>query len=85
MDLVHFVLHFVKHYFAVFLSIITGIDCEYVEYLSYLWLLFACCVVAVLFIIVILSSLLYHRSAIVRVKAARHVAYYLHVYRQGNV
>nr|WNR61947.1 putative 7 protein [Infectious bronchitis virus] len=74
MDLLHLLSHFVKHYFVAFLSIITGIDCDYVQYLSYFWLLFACCIVAVLFIIVILISLLYRRSSIVRVKGDRHVA-----------
>nr|APP92739.1 putative protein 6b [Infectious bronchitis virus]QLI34465.1 6b accessory peptide [Infectious bronchitis virus] len=73
MDLLHFLVHFVKFYFTSFLSIITGIDCDYVQYLSYFWLLFACCVVAVLFIIVILLSLLYRKSSIVRVKEDRHV------------
>nr|BDX99454.1 6b protein [Infectious bronchitis virus] len=74
MDLLHLLSHFVKYYFVAFLAIITGIDCDYVQYLSYFWLLFACCIVAVLFIIVILISLLYRRSAIVRVKEDRHVA-----------
>nr|QIO03941.1 6b protein [Infectious bronchitis virus] len=72
MDLLHFLVHFVKHYFCAFLSIITGIDCDYVQYLSFFWLLFACCVCAVLFI-VILISLFYRRSSIVRVKEDRHV------------
>lgn len=74
MDLLHFLVHFVSHYFCAFLSIITGIDCDYVQYLSFFWLLFACCVVAVLFIIVILISLLYRKISIVRVKEDRHVA-----------
>nr|QYL35043.1 6b [Avian coronavirus] len=74
MDLLYFLVHFVKHYFIVFLSIITGIDCEYLQFVSWFPLLFACCVVAVLFIIVILISLLYRRSSIVRVKEDRHVA-----------
>nr|QRY28439.1 6b [Avian coronavirus] len=74
MDLLHFLVHFVRHYSCAFLSIITGIDCDYVQYLSFFWLLFACCVVAVLFIIVILISLFYRRSSIVRVKEDRHVA-----------
>nr|QLI34488.1 6b accessory peptide [Infectious bronchitis virus] len=74
MDLLHFMVHFVKYYFVTFLSIITGIDCDYVQYLSYFWVLFACCVVAVLFIIVVLLSLLYRKSSIVRVKEDRHVA-----------
>nr|QKV27933.1 putative 7 protein [Infectious bronchitis virus] len=43
MDLLHLLSHFVKYYFCAFLSIITGIDCDYVQYLSYFWLLFACC------------------------------------------
>nr|QLI34513.1 6b accessory peptide [Infectious bronchitis virus] len=73
MDLLHFLVHFVKSYFCAFLSIITFIDCEHVQYLSFFWLLFACCIVAVLFIIVILISLFY-RSLIVRVKEDRHVA-----------
>nr|WBW48773.1 putative 7 protein [Avian coronavirus] len=75
MDLLHILVHFVKHYFCALLSIITGIDCEYVQYLGFFWLLFFCCVVAVLFIIVLLFSLLYRfNSSIVRVKADRHVA-----------
>nr|WCR75855.1 6b protein [Infectious bronchitis virus] len=74
MDLLHLLSHFVKYYFVAFLSIITGIDCDHVQYLSFFWLLFACCIVAVLFIIVILISLLYRRSSIVRVKEDRHVA-----------
>nr|QKV27920.1 putative 7 protein [Infectious bronchitis virus]UOF83464.1 putative 7 protein [Infectious bronchitis virus] len=74
MDLLHLLSHFVKYYFCVLLSIITGIDCDYVQYLSFFWLLFACCIVAVLFIIVILISLLYRRNSIVRVKEDRHVA-----------
>nr|ASM61983.1 ORF6b [Infectious bronchitis virus]WCR75865.1 6b protein [Infectious bronchitis virus]WCR75875.1 6b protein [Infectious bronchitis virus]WCR75885.1 6b protein [Infectious bronchitis virus]WCR75895.1 6b protein [Infectious bronchitis virus] len=74
MDLLHYLMHLHSHYFVAFLSIITGIDCDYVQYLSYFWLLFACCIVAVLFIIVILISLLYRRSSIVRVKEDRHVA-----------
>nr|QGM12426.1 6b protein [Infectious bronchitis virus] len=74
MDLLYFLVHFVSHYFCAFLSIITGIDCDHVQYFSYFWLLFACCIVAVLFIVVILISLLYRRSAIVRVKEDRHVA-----------
>nr|WIA63855.1 6b protein [Igacovirus CA1737] len=74
MDLLHFLVHFVSFYFCTLLSIITGIDCDYVQYLSFFPLLFACCVVAVLFIIVILIGLFYRRSSIVRVKEDRHVA-----------
>nr|BDN79597.1 6b protein [Infectious bronchitis virus] len=47
MDLLHFLVHFVSHYFCAFLSIITGIDCDHVQYLSFFWLLFACCIVVV--------------------------------------
>nr|QDQ69131.1 6b protein [Infectious bronchitis virus] len=75
MDLLHFMWHCCSHYFIAFLSIITGIDCDCVQYLSYFHLLLLIVIVAVLFIIVILYSLLYYfRYRIVRVKEDRHVA-----------
>nr|ADV71750.1 6b protein [Infectious bronchitis virus] len=74
MDLLHFLVHFVSHYFCAFLSIITGIDCDHVQYLSFFWLLFACCIVGVSFVLLMILSLLYRRSSIVRVKEDRHVA-----------
>nr|ARS23162.1 6b protein [Infectious bronchitis virus] len=75
MDLLHFCWHFIVYYFIAFLTIITGVDCDYVQYLSYFYLLFLSVVIAVLFIIVILYSLLYYfRYRIVRVKEDRHVA-----------
>nr|WNR61959.1 putative 7 protein [Infectious bronchitis virus] len=74
MDVLHFCWHFLVIKFCTFLSIIIGTDCDYVQYLSWFNLLFACCVLAVLFIIVLLFSLFYRRSLMVRVKADRHVA-----------
>nr|WFS39021.1 6b protein [Infectious bronchitis virus] len=71
MDVLHFLWHFLVVKFCAFLTIITGIDCDHVQYLSWFNLLFACCTIAVLYIIVLLYSLLYLRFR--RVKEDRHV------------
>nr|WBW48760.1 putative 7 protein [Infectious bronchitis virus] len=51
MDLLHLLVHFVKYYFCALLSIITGIDCEYVQYLSFFWLLFFSVVLLLCFLL----------------------------------
>ncbi len=66
-------LHCCCYYFCAFLSIITGIDCDYVQYMSYFPLLIADVVSAILLVFILLYSLLYRRS-LVRVKEDRHVA-----------
>nr|QLI33803.1 6b protein [Infectious bronchitis virus] len=73
MDLLHFMWHCCCYYFVASLSIITGVDCDYVQYLSWFPLLLAVVFLAFLIVFILLYSLLYRRS-LVKVKADRHVA-----------
>nr|AYG86370.1 6b protein [Infectious bronchitis virus] len=73
MDLLHLCSHFFVFYFCKFLTIITGIDCDHVQYLSWFNLLVAVCFLSVLIVFILLYSLLYRRS-LLKVKADRHVA-----------
>nr|BDN79610.1 6b protein [Infectious bronchitis virus] len=72
MDLLHFCWHFFVVCFCRFLTIITGIDCDYVQYLSWFNYLVAVCVLSVLVVFILLYSL-YRRSLLI-VKEDRHVA-----------
>lgn len=72
MDLLHYMWHSCCYHFTAFLSIIMGLDCDYVQYLSYFPILFAVVVVAVFFVFIMLYSLLY-RVSLVKVKEDRHV------------
>nr|BCX31654.1 6b protein [Infectious bronchitis virus] len=73
MDLLHLFWHFFVFYFCRFLTIIIGIDCDHVQYLSWFNYLVAVCVLSVLIVFILLYSLSYRRS-LVRVKEDRHVA-----------